>query len=67
MANVEGLTSTRRCLLRNATQFFLLYGAEVWAYVLGKEVYRKRIAQVTETECAVIAVAGLIPVALLTK
>ena len=80
MANVGGPISTRRRLLMGATQSVLLYGAEVWADALDKEVHRKRLAQVqrrgalrvasayrTVSEPAVMVIAGVIPVALLAK
>ena len=80
MANIGGPTSSRRRLLMSSTQSVLLYGAEVWAGALNKEVYRKRLAQVqrrgalrvasayrTVSEPAVMVIAGVIPVALLAR
>ncbi|XP_046671568.1 uncharacterized protein LOC124361551 [Homalodisca vitripennis] len=46
MANVGGPRSSRRRLLMSAVQSVLLYGAEVWADALNKEVYRMRLARV---------------------
>lgn len=58
----------------------MLYGSEVWADALSKEMYRKKLAQVqrraalrvvsayrTVSEPAVLVVAGVIPVALLAQ
>ncbi|XP_035741852.1 uncharacterized protein LOC118450897 [Vespa mandarinia] len=46
MANVNGPRPGRRRLLMRVAQALMLYGAEVWAEVLRKEKYRKRIAAV---------------------
>ncbi|XP_035742673.1 uncharacterized protein LOC118450827 [Vespa mandarinia] len=78
MANVNGPRPRRRQLLMCAAEAVILYGAEVWAEVLQKEKYRKRIAVVqrrgahriastycTVSEPAVLVVAGIIPIDLL--
>ena len=80
MANIGGPTSSRRRLLMSSTQSVLLYGAEVWAGALNKEVYRKHLAQVQRrgalrvasayrivSEPTVMVFAGVIPIALLAK
>lgn len=78
MANTTGPRASKRRLLMSAVQSVLLYGAEVWADSLKKEIYRKRLAQVqrraamrvaaayrTVSEAAVLVIAGCIPVELL--
>lgn len=78
MANTVGPKSSKRRLLMSAVQSVLLYGAEVWADSLNKEMYRKRLAQVqrrgalrvasayrTVSEAAVLVIAGCIPIELL--
>ncbi|XP_054272620.1 uncharacterized protein LOC128992900 [Macrosteles quadrilineatus] len=45
MANVGGPRSSRRRLLMSTVQSVLLYGAELWADALNKEVYRMRLAR----------------------
>lgn len=80
MANTGGPGSGRRRLLMSTVQSVLLYGAEVWADALNKELYRKRLAQVqrraalrvtsayrTVSEPAVLVVAGIVPIALLAQ
>ena len=78
MANLGGPSPTRRRLLMSTTQSVLLYGAEIWGGVLGREVHRKKLAQVqrrgalrvasayrTVAESVVLVIAGVIPIALL--
>jgi hypothetical protein len=61
----------------SSVQSVLLYGAEVWAHVLSKEKYRRRLGSVqrraalrvasayrTVSEAAVLVIAGVIPIAL---
>lgn len=80
MANVGGPRSSKRRLLMSSTQSVLLYGAEVWADSLKKEMYRKRLSQVqrrgalrvasayrTVSEAAILVIAGCIPIHLLAK
>lgn len=80
MANVGGPRSSKRRLMMSAVQSALLYGAEVWAEALAKEVYRARLGRVqrqaalrvasayrTVSEPAVLVVAGVIPVKLLAE
>lgn len=80
MANVGGPKSSKRRLLMSSVQSVLLYGAEVWADSLNKEMYRKRLAQVqrqgalrvasayrTVSEPAILVIAGVIPIDLLAK
>ncbi|XP_030747880.1 uncharacterized protein LOC115876293 [Sitophilus oryzae] len=80
MANTIGPKSSKRRLLMSTVQSVLLYGAEIWAVVLSKEKYRKRLAQVqrqaalrvassyrTVSEPAVLVIAGIAPIALLAR
>lgn len=80
MANVGGPRSSRRRLLMSAVQSVLLYGAEIWAHALDKEMYRIRLGRVqrlaalrvasayrTVSEPAILVIAGVIPIALLAR
>lgn len=80
MANVGGPKAGRRRLLMSSVQSVLLYGSEIWAHVLSKEMYRTRLGQVqrraalrvasayrTVSEPAVLVIAGVIPIALLAR
>lgn len=80
MANVGGPKANKRRLLMSAVQSVLLYGAEIWADSLEKEMYRKRLSQVqrrsalrvasayrTVSEAAILVIAGCIPIHLLAK
>jgi hypothetical protein len=80
MANVGGPKSGKRRLLMSAVQSVLLYGAEIWADSLEKDMYRKRLSQVqrrsalrvasayrTVSEAAILVIAGCIPIHLLAK
>ncbi|GJQ69390.1 hypothetical protein Trydic_g13298 [Trypoxylus dichotomus] len=79
MANVSGPRPIKRRLLISTIQSVLLYGSEVWADALNKEMYRRRLAQVqrraalrvdsayrTVSQPAVLVLAEVIPMALLT-
>ena len=78
MANTTGPRPCKRRLLMRAAEAVMLYGAEVWADALRKDVHRKRLAAVqrraalriacsyrTVSEPAILVVAGVIPIDLL--
>lgn len=80
MANTSGPKSSKRRLLMSSTNSVLLYGAEIWAQSLDKEMYRKRLTQVqrrgalrvasayrTVSDSAILVIAGCIPIHLLAK
>lgn len=80
MANIGGPSSSKRRLLMTAVQSVLLYGAEIWADALSKEIYSKRLAQVqrrvalrvasayrTVSHPAVLVIAGVIPIDILAQ
>lgn len=80
MANVGGPKAAKRRLLMSSVQSVLLYGSEIWAHALAKEMYRKRLGRVqrraalrvasayrTVSEPAVLVIAGVIPIALLAQ
>lgn len=80
MANTSGPKSSKRRLLMTTVQSILLYGAEVWADTLQKDIYRRRVVSVqrrsalrvacayrTVSEPAVFVIAGVIPIDLLAR
>lgn len=80
MANIGGPVSSKRRLLMSTTQSIILYGAEIWADAMKKEVHRQKIAAVqrlgalritssyrTVSEPAVLVIAGTIPIDLLAQ
>ncbi|KAJ8969270.1 hypothetical protein NQ317_012910 [Molorchus minor] len=75
MANVGGPTAKKRRLLMSVTDSIILYGCEIWADALQKEIYRKVVASVqrrgalmiasayrTVSEPAVLVIAGVMPI-----
>lgn len=80
MANIGGPTQNKRKLLMNVTNAILLYGCEIWADALKKEMYRKQMAAVqrrgalrvissyrTVSEPAVLVIAGVPPIDLMAQ
>ena len=80
MANTTGPRPRKRRLLMRATEAVMLYGAEVWAGALWKEVHRMRLAVVqrrealriadsycTVSEPVILVVAGIISIDLLAQ
>ena len=80
MANTTGPRPCKRRLLMRAAEAVMLYGAEVWAGALRKEVHRERLGRVqrrgalriacsyrTVSEPAILVVAGVIPIDLLAQ
>jgi hypothetical protein len=80
MANTSGPRASKRRLLMAAVQSVLLYGAEVWADSMHKQMYRKRLLQVqrrsalrvasgyrTVSEAAILVIAGCIPIHLVAQ
>lgn len=78
MANTNGPKSSKRRLLMSVTLSILLYGAEIWAGALNKDMYRKRMAAIqrrgalriscayrTVSEAAVLVIANTPPIDLL--
>ena len=80
MANTTGPRPCKRRLLMRTAESIMLYGAEVWAGALRRDVHRRRLAAVqrraalriacsyrTVSEPAVLVVAGVIPIDLLAR
>lgn len=80
MTNVGGPSSNRWRLLMTAIQSIVLYGSDVWADALRKELYCKILAALQRraalrdtsayrklSQPAILIVAGVIPVILLAK
>lgn len=80
MANTGGPTQNKRRIVMNVTNAILLYGCEIWADALKRDIYRKQMAAVqrrgalrvassyrTVSEPAVLVIASVPPIDLMAQ